>query len=323
MVQPILIVDVLNMFLRSYAAYPTMSSHGHQMGGCIGFLKTLKNLTYDIKPSKIFCVWEGGGSTKRRRIYPEYKMSRKPEKLNRFYEDDIPDSEDNRKHQMLSLLTMLKVIPVCQLYVADCEGDDVIAHLVRGSFKDEDKIIVSSDKDMYQLLNEKTRVFSPHKKNFVTKEDVFTEFNIHPRNFAIAKALCGDSSDNVPGIKGLGFKTVHKRFHTLGLDEDVLLQDVINYATTHADESPIFKRVVDEQEDLKRNYRLVYLDGGMLSPMQATKIDTVVSTYKPKGDKMALVKLLVQEGINDFDVSTFFFAFNSIMTENTMESDKI
>jgi DNA polymerase-1 len=292
------------------------------MGGCIGFLKTLKNLAYDIKPNKIFCVWEGGGSTKRRKIYPEYKMSRKPEKLNRFYEDDIPDSEDNRKHQMLSLLTMLRAAPVCQLYVSDCEGDDVIAHLVRGPLKDEDKVIVSSDKDMYQLLDEKTQVFSPHKKNFVTKEDVFTEFSIHPRNFAIAKALCGDSSDNVPGIKGLGFKTVHKKFPTLGLDEDVLLQDVINYATTHADESPIFKRVVDEQDDLKRNYRLVYLDGGMLSPTQATKIDTVVSAYKPKGDKMALVKLLVQEGINDFDVSAFFLAFNSVMTENTTESDK-
>jgi len=322
MTQPALIIDVANLFIRSYSAYPTMSSHGYQMGGCIGFLKTLKNLAYDIQPSRIYCVWEGGGSSRRRAIYSEYKMNRKPEKLNRFYEDDIPDSEENRKHQMLALLTMLKAAPVCQLYVSDCEGDDVIAHLCRGPLKDDDKVIVSSDKDMYQLLDDKTKVFSPHKKMFVTKEDVFTEFGIPAKNFAVAKALCGDPSDNVPGIKGLGFKTVVKKFPLLALDQDVLIQDVIDYASTHADESVIYRRVVESQDVLRRNWRLVYLDGSMLAPTQAQKIDAVIDAYVPKSDRMSLVKSLVKEGIGDFDVAAFFHAFTSVLAENGSEKSE-
>lgn len=322
MTQPILIVDVANLFIRSYSAYPTMSSHGYQMGGCIGFLKTLKNLVYDIQPSRVYCVWEGGGSSRRRALFPEYKMSRKPERLNRFYEDDIPDSDENRRHQMLSLLTMLKHVPVCQLYVSDCEGDDVIAYLCRGPLRDESKVIVSSDKDMYQLLDEKTKAFSPHKKTFVTMEDVATEFSVTTRNFAVAKALCGDPGDNVPGVKGLGFKTVFKKFPMLGQDQDVLIQDVIDYATVHADESPMYKRVIEAKDDIKRNWKLVHLDGSMLAASQAAKVDAVVGSHAPKSDKMAFVKCLVKEGINDFDVSNFFFAFNSVLADVAKESDE-
>lgn len=316
MTQPVLIVDVANLFIRAYSAFPTMSRNGYQMGGCVGFLKTLKNLAYDIQPKRIYCVWEGGGSSRRRAIYSEYKMNRKPEKLNRFYEDDIPDSEENRRHQMLALLTMLKSAPVCQLYVSDCEGDDVIAYLCRGPLKDDDKVIVSSDKDMYQLLDEKTKVFSPHKKQFVSTDDVFAEFGIPAKNFAVAKALCGDPSDNIPGIKGLGFKTVVKKFPMLALDSDVLVQDVIDYASVHADEAVVYRRVVESQDDLKRNWRLVYLDGGMLAPTQAQRIDSVISAHVPKSDRMALVKNLVKEGIGDFDVSAFFHAFTSVLVED-------
>ena len=183
-----------------------MNKNGEQRGGCIGFLKSMQRITREIQPSGIYVVWEGGGSQRRRRIYSEYKLGRKAEKLNRFYGDDIPDSEENKKHQLISLLGMLKFVPVCQVYVSDCEGDDTVAHLCNGPFRNQDKIIVSSDKDMYQLLNDKTRIYSLHKKKIVTAEDIFDEFRIRTHNFAIAKAICGDSGDNVPGVKGIGEK---------------------------------------------------------------------------------------------------------------------
>src|SRR5581483_7848319 len=206
--RPVLIVDAMNLFVRSYSAYPTMSAHGYQMGGCIGFLKTLRRIVFESQPKAVYICWEGGGSTKRRRLYSEYKMNRKPEKLNRFYEDDIPDSDDNKKYQIEALLHMTRCVPVCQLYVSDCEGDDLVAYLCRGPMRAEDKIIVSSDKDLYQLLDDQTKVYSLHKKTFVTKETVMEEFRVQAKHFALAKALCGDNGDNVPGIKGVGFKTV-------------------------------------------------------------------------------------------------------------------
>lgn len=310
--RPALIVDGLNLFTRSYVAYPSMSSHGYQMGGCIGFLKTLRRLVSEIAPSTVYVVWESGGSQRRRSLYNEYKMNRRPEKLNRFYEDDIPDSDDNRQHQLVALLSMLRCSPVCQVYVPDCEGDDVIAYLCRGPLLNHDKIIASSDKDMYQLLNGKTKIYSLHKKTYVTGDDVAEQFRVQPQNFAIAKALCGDPSDNVPGIKGMGFKTVARVLPFLGLDKEVILQEVIDYCHTHADESVLYRRIIESTEDLRRNWKLVYLDGGMMSANQVSKIDHAISTFKPSIDRMRLIKELIKEGINDFDVEGFFYPFSCV-----------
>ena len=310
--RPILVIDAMNLFVRSYVAYPTMSSHGYQMGGSIGFLKTLKRLTNEISPGSIYVVWEGGGSQKRRSLYSEYKLGRKPEKLNRFYEGDIPDTEENRKHQIISLLEMLKHVPVCQLYASDCEGDDVIAYLTRGPLRGVSKIIVSSDKDMYQLLDDTTRIYSPHKKGYVSSIEVVEEFKVQPKNFAIAKALCGDPSDNIPGVKGLGFKTVAKVLPFLFTEEDILLDDVFKYCQSHRDESKALRKILEEEETVRRNWRLVYLDGGMLSHHQASKIDSSIDTFRPNRDRMSLVKTLIKEGIGDFDVAEFMMSFNCI-----------
>jgi len=310
--RPVLIVDGMNLFVRSWAAYPTMSSHGYQMGGCIGFLKTLRRIVSEVQPSVVYVAWEGGGSQRRRKLYPMYKLNRRPEKLNRFYEGDIPDTDENRQHQLITLLGMLKCIPVCQLYVSDCEGDDIIAYLCSSPLRKKEKIIVSSDKDLYQLLSKDTKIYSLHKKTFVEAPDVLVEFRVQAHNFALAKALCGDPSDNVPGIKGIGFKTVSKMYPFLGTEQEALLQDVISYAAAHIDESVIHRRVVQQQEDIKRNWHLVFLDGSMLSATQAASVEHVMSTFKPRSDRMGLMKLLLKDGISDFDVENFFYSFNCI-----------
>ena len=310
--RPILIVDAMNLFIRSYSAYPTMSAHGYQMGGCIGFFKTFRRLVNEIGPKSIYIAWEGGGSQKRRAIYSEYKMNRKPEKLNRFYEDDIPDTDENKQHQIVALLSMLKNIPACQLYVSDCEGDDVIAYLARGRFKGKPKIIVSSDKDMYQLLDDTTKIYNLHKKNYVETPNVVEEFRVQPKNFAIAKALCGDPTDNIPGVKGLGFKTVAKILPFLSLEDDIILEDVFSYCSSHSDESVSYRRILESADLIKRNWKLVYLDGGMLSAHQSHKIDSLIDTYEPRADRMGLVKNLIKEGINDFDVPEFLLSFNCV-----------
>jgi 5'-3' exonuclease len=289
-----------------------MSSHGYQMGGCIGFLKTLKRLVYEIQPSAVYVCWEGGGSARRRKLLPEYKLNRVAGKLNRFYEDDIPDSEENRKHQTLVLLAMLKCAPVCQLYASDCEGDDLVAYLSCGPMRSLDKVIVSSDKDLYQLLNSSTKLYSLHKKTYVTPQTVFDEFRVQSQHFAIAKALCGDAGDNVPGIKGVGFKTVSKLFPVLGTDNQIVLQDVLNYAAAHAEESKLYQRIIERQETVKRNFRLVYLDGSMVPANQQQMNQERIRDFIPRMNRPGLIKLLVKEGIGDFDDQDFFSAFHCI-----------
>lgn len=310
--RPALIIDSLNLFVRSFSAYPQLSSHGYQMGGTIGYLKTLRRIVSEMSPSRIYIAWESGGSPKRRAIYSEYKLGRRPEKLNRFYGDDIPESEENRKHQLLTLLELTKKIPVCHIYVPDCEGDDIISYLCKGPLRQQEKIVASSDKDMYQLLDDKTSIYSFHKKTYVTPHEVMEEFRVTPSNFALAKAICGDPSDNIPGVKGVGFKSIAQKFPFLGTNNDIILQDVFDYCHSHMNESKIYKKIIESKEDVKRNWRLVYLDDTTLSPSQATKVDNALSTFEPRIDRMSFTKILIREGINDFNVEEFFYAFHCI-----------
>lgn len=305
--RPIFIIDGQNMYLRSYAAYPAMSTHGYQMGGCVGFLKTLQRLCREFQPARVYVTWEGGGSQRRRKLYPDYKLKRRPDKLNRFYGDDIPDTEENKQHQMVTLIGMLKHVPVCQIYVPDCEGDDVVAHLCRGPFRFNQKVIVSADKDMYQLLDDKTRVYSLHRKAFVTDEDLFQEYRIRSHNFALAKCLCGDPGDNVPGVKGIGFKTVSKKFPMLGSDDVILLQDILAYSNSHKAESVTYRRVVESTGDVERNWKLVHLDGGMLSADQVRRVGHIIDTFKPTVNRMQLIRMMMKEGVLDFDAEGFFY----------------
>lgn len=310
--RPVLLIDGLNAYIRAWSAYPQLNANGEPFGGCIGFLKIMSHLVEQVSPTNVYVCWEAGGSQRRRALFKEYKLGRRPEKLNRWYEDDIPSTEDNRRKQNIILLNMLKCVPVCQVYVPDCEADDTIAYLCRGPFRNKPKVIATSDKDMYQLLDENTNVYSLYKKTFVTPPDVLERFRVTASNFAIAKALVGDEGDNVPGIKGFGFKKVATLFPFLGLSEQVVLDDVFGYCHTHMDKSKLYERVLEQEADVRRNFRLVMLDGSMLSATQQAKVDATLEAFEPSVDKIGLIKHMVKNGIGDFDANRFFYPFYSI-----------
>lgn len=213
---------------------------------------------------------------------------------------------------MIALLEMLKCTPICQVYASDCEGDDIVAFLCKGPFKEVSKVIVSSDKDLYQLLDKHTSIYSLHKKKVLSELDVFEEFRIKTKNFALAKAICGDPGDNIPGIKGLGFKTIAKKLPFLGLDEEILPQDLISFCHQHAPESITYRKILEEKAMIDRNWQLVHLDGGMLSHNQISKVQNAIDTFAPKVNRIGLIKALVKEGISGFDVEEFFYAFNCV-----------
>ncbi len=299
---PVLLVDAKNLFTRHYVVNPDMTSNGEQCGGIIGFLKTLRRLVYEQSPAIVVVAWEGGGSTKRRAIYSEYKANRKSARLNRFYEDDIPDTEDNKVWQMATLAKILKRFPVCQVYVEDCEGDDVIAHLCKTQFRDRRKVIVSNDRDFYQLLDDKTSIYSPQSKRIHTQVDVEKEFHgIRPQNFALAKALCGDKSDNVPGVKGLGFKTLVGRIPIFINEAELTIDEVVAYCNVRRDEAKVMKNVVESEALIRTNWRLVYLGGMTLTHEQASKVDAILAEHTPKVDMLSFMRDLVEVGVRTID----------------------
>jgi len=309
--QPILIIDFLNIFTRHFTVNPTLNKDGVPVGGAVGFLNNLKYILEEIYPKKVVIVFESGGSPRRRSLFKDYKANRKPIKLNRTYDESATsDNEvENRMFQINLLMEMLRKIPVCQTYVKDCEADDVIGYLSKYKYPEDDIVILSSDKDFYQLLDDKTTIYSPTSKKFIKSEDVFERFGIHPINFCLARTLMGDPADNIDGIKGAGFKTIVKRFPKFSSDKEIDIDMILAVSKQQSTTSKIkvYHEINENHEIIKRNWKLMYLDTQNLSAQQIKKINYAIDTFEPKKDKIGMFRLLVKQGLTKFDVERLFF----------------
>lgn len=316
--RPILLVDGLNLFIRHFVVNPTMSDLGYHIGGTVGFLKSLQYLSDRVGPAKIIVAWEGGGSSRRRAIFREYKQGKRPQRLNRYYEDDIPNTVENRDNQVALAINLLKNTPVQQIYVADCEADDIIAHVVKYKMRDRKVVIVSSDKDLYQLLSKRVIQWSPGQKKFITLKDVKKKFGVSVTNFCTARAFIGDKSDGIPGVPGVGFASLSKRFTVLKNDKFVSVDDILEQTKklVEKNEIKIYTNIIENHDIAKRNWRLMFLDTTSLSASQIEKIDFSFENFQPNTDKIKLVKTLVQSGVKNFDVDSFFVALKANIRRN-------
>lgn len=310
--RPILLVDSYNLFLRSYIANPAMSSQGQQIGGFVGFLTSLKLLAERLRPKRVVVVWEGGGATRRRAIYKDYKSGRRPPKLNRYYEDDIPETPENQDHQIRLIIESLKNVPVQQIYVPDCEADDAIGYISRYLFSEDRVVIVSSDKDLYQLIDDRVTQWSPGQKRFITAADVKEKFGVPPCNMSLVRSFIGDPSDNIPGVEGAGFKTMVKRFPALAESAALTVQDILDIAQkSEASKLKLIQNIREQGDIIMRNWKLMHLDISNLSADQINKIRGAVDAYEPKKNKLALMRILVREGVQNFDVDAFFMSLST------------
>lgn len=293
----------------------TMNSKSEPIGGVVGFVKFLDSINSNYCPSKIYVVWEaGGGSPRRKALYPEYKANRaKVKDFKRLktgatnIKDLLKLDEGNKVMQLALLYRVLNTTPICQVFIKETEGDDIVGYLVKDKFPtmypDSEKVIVSSDKDFYQLLDDPlVKIFDPSKKIFITGEDVLKKFSISARNFCLAKAIVGDNSDNIEGIPGVGFKTVAKRFSQL-LDENVdhTINDIMiecQQNISKKSKPKVWKDVLSGESIIKRNWKLMYLNSSTLAASQIQKIDYIVENHEPKMDKLSLMKVMVANGIN-------------------------
>src|SRR6478736_1856998 len=165
----VLIFDGTNTFIRNFCVNPASDSNGVAIGGIVGTLKSIRYMIEETRPKRVFFVWDAdGGSNKRRGVFAEYKAGRKP-RLNRDVGEDetARDSNDNMDWQIATIRPILDLLGVIQVAVPDIEADDAIAYMV-GSLENRSKCLVSSDKDMWQLVSPMTSVYWPTKKVFIT-----------------------------------------------------------------------------------------------------------------------------------------------------------
>ena len=318
--KPVIYIDGLNVFMRHFAANPTKSLNGNLCGGIVGFLRNIEHLSAKFNPQKIVVAWEGGGSLRRRNIDPNYKEGRRPVRLNRSsYYSDIPDTSENRDNQLKILVEVLYETPVTQIYVGDCEADDVISYLTKTKNVKHKKIIVTSDKDYYQLLDENTKIWSPNKKQLIDKKYVLDKWNVPAHNFCLVRCFAGDVSDGIKGIKGAGIKTMVKRFPELTQQKEMTVSDVINEANKKVNSKckiKLFDNIINNKLLLQKNWKLMYLDSAMLSADQIKKINYQYDNKESNINKMKLLKIMNREGLNFFNIHTFLIALKSSLRNN-------
>jgi DNA polymerase-1 len=305
-----LLVDGLNLFMRSFAAFPAMTSNGQQAGGIVGFISSLEKIMRETLPTQVIVVWESGGSSRKRAIFPGYKQNRRPAKLNRFYEDDIPDTVENRNWQLVTLTQILKLLPMCQVYVPDCEADDVIGYISRYRVGANRLTIASSDRDFYQLLSDRVQIFSIGSKRIVTDQTLLSDMSISAQNFCLAKCVVGDDSDNIPGVKGVGFKTLAKRLPRFAGTDDYSIDDLVSDCRSAGSKVKSLAAAASSEDLIRRNWRLCYLDVANIAGTQIEKVNGILDAYEPVRNKLGAKRILAAEGLPAAGIDSLFFSLN-------------
>tara|TARA_A200000159_G_scaffold150149_1_gene159241 strand:- start:3206 stop:4168 length:963 start_codon:yes stop_codon:yes gene_type:complete len=311
--RPTLIVDGLNVFYRHWAANPSLDANGEHVGGIVGFIKGLQLLCERYQPGDLVVVWEGGGSNRRRAIDSSYKGGRRPVKLNRFYEE-LPNTLENRNSQVAQLVSLLRKAGTKQVYVSDCEADDIVAHLCKYTFRDRECVIVSTDKDFYQLIDDRVCVWSPGSKKQWDEESVVEKFGIHPQNFCLARCFVGDASDGLKGAPGAGFRSLSKRFPALSTKSNLTVDDIVTDCKNLREQRKLklYDSIIDHEETIRKNWKLMYLESRNISASQVMKVDSVISEFVPERNKLQFIKSLMKLQINNVDYDKLFMILKTL-----------
>ena len=297
-----MIIDALNAYLRAYIVDPSLSMGGNPIGGIKGFFKILQKLVREIKPDESLIIWDGpNGSKKRKAIDKNYKAGRKPLRLNRAYANLTPEEcSENKKWQQARTMEYFNQMPIIQTYIPEIEADDVIAYVTSMPYyKGWQKIIVSNDKDFMQLCDNETILMRPVKKEVMTRKTIVEQIGVHPTNMALARAIVGDSSDNLPGIKGAGLATVAKRLTFLSESKTYTIQHVIQHCKNAEENLKIFDRIIDGKSLIEHNYNMMQLYAPKMSIQSKMEVEETIETFKGGFNKTGIIKMMQEDGFGE------------------------
>ncbi|QHS10559.1 DNA polymerase I [Sinimarinibacterium sp. NLF-5-8] len=244
--KPLILIDGSSWLFRAYHALPPLTNaQGQPTGAVFGMANMLRKLLKDFAPERICVVFDAPGKTFRDDWYPAYKANR----------DATPD---DLKSQFASVLTLIDGMGLPLLSVEGVEADDVIGTLaVQASARGQSVLIVTSDKDMAQLVSARVHLLDTMKNRQMDPDGVIEKFGVRPEQIIDYLALTGDAVDNIPGVPGVGPKTAAKwlnQFETL--DDLIAGADQIGgkigeKLRAHLDQLPLSRRLTTIVTDVE------------------------------------------------------------------------
>lgn len=300
----VLLVDGDNLLTIGFYGVKNMFYKGTHIGGIYHFLNTLRRAFETYHLDKIVVFWDGlDGSATRRKIYVHYKENRRQrvrseEELNSY------------QYQRERIKQYLEELYVRQGEFEYCETDDCIAYYTQNS-PNENKIVYSSDGDLTQLVSENTQIFNPSHQKLYKQNDsiVYDHEEILIENVKLVKMLCGDSSDNIAGIKGMGVKRFLSLFPELKTEHlsveqikdktnEMFLQDKHNKLLTNL-LTGVTKHGVFGEEFFDVNSRIVSLDLPFLTDEAKENVDLLINEkldQEGRSYKNAM-KMMTEDGL--------------------------
>ena len=193
---PLVLVDGSCYLYRAFHAFPPLTNReGKPTGAMYGVVNMLKSLISQVEPSHIAVVFDAKGKTFRDELFEQYKSHRSP----------MPDE---LRSQIQPLHAIIKALGIPLISVEGVEADDVIGTLAVQAAKEGKHVLISTgDKDMAQLVNDHIMLINTMNNTLLDREGVIKKYGIPPELVIDWLALQGDSSDNIPGVKGVGEKT--------------------------------------------------------------------------------------------------------------------
>ena len=300
----LMVFDGLNTFIRSFGATPAYNEDGDHVGGISGFLYSIGKTIRDFRPTRCVIVFDGrGGNAKRKRIYKDYKANRANKtRLRRHdhHDSTLEQEQESMRHQFSRLISYLDNLPVTFISMDGIEADDTIAYIAQ-MYEDTCKkmTIVSTDRDFYQLVDDRIQVWSPIKKKMYSVDTVIEEFGIHPNNMVIYRSFTGDASDNIPGVNGIGPKTILKVIPQLVESTEYTLDNLFALSTESVSaKSPNYKtftKILENSHTLKQNCELMNIKLLDIPAQTATKIRGIMEQPIPELNRAEFQRMFYED----------------------------
>jgi 5'-3' exonuclease len=313
---------------------------GLEYGGVLMFLKMLGGVLLKKDFDYCFVCWDGEGSgVLRWNYYKDYKANRDKhyemqndyyKKLNDYARAVIAYSKSKRfsdntdyketdeesfERQKFIIQSILEELCIRQHEYDKVEGDDIISYIVHNKHPEDKAVIVSSDKDLTQLISDTVIVYNPRTKIFITKNNSSDILGITHKNVVLEKVLCGDQSDNIKGVKGIGQSTLIKLFPEIVNEETNLeriiarskellaerksqkkkplksLENIINGVTDGCQGNKLYevnRKIIDLSEPLLTKESMDELDDSLYVPIDTSERD-IKNVYN----------IIYENGMND------------------------
>jgi DNA polymerase-1 len=303
--QKTLLVDGDSLLKTAYHGAKNLYYKETHIGGIFQFLTMLRKMLNEHKFDRVYVLWDGIFSGRLRYdIYKEYKSNR-----NKDFYNEQPPSELDLYLQKERVISYCEELFIRQYRDEIVEADDSIAYYIKNMSDDERVVIMSNDRDLCQLINERVSSYVINLKKIVTEENYLVDFDHHPSNLKLIKMITGDTSDNIKGIKGVSEKTLLKFFPEI-MEKTLTLEYIFSKIECRQKERKtslksldniLNKVTVGSQKEMiyEVNEKIIDLKNPLLTENCKSDLDDLFSApIDPEGrENKNVIKMMIEDGL--------------------------